>query len=126
MQTGSFAEIFVEGLEFECVIGDLPYEREVPQRVRMDLSIWVDSDRVAHSDSLQDSVNYVALAEMAQKTAVLGRFRLVERLASEILKNTKAKWPEIVRAVVVVRKFSLSNAACSGVRCGFSRLEEPF
>ena len=52
----------LDGLEVECVIGDLPCERERAQRLLVNVELEV-SDRAAETDDLADAADYAALAE---------------------------------------------------------------
>ena len=53
----STARIKIENLECECLIGVWSHERETPQRVRLDISILVDTSRAVVSDNLADTIN---------------------------------------------------------------------
>jgi len=70
--------IRIENLELDCLIGVWPHEREQAQRVRVDLTIDVDTQRAILSDDLADTVNYDWLADSVRFILQSGRFRLLE------------------------------------------------
>jgi FolB domain-containing protein len=102
--------IEVRDLRVHAVVGVLPREREVPQEVRIDLTLWTDTRAAAASDDLADTVDYAALAErVAERTRGL-RALLIERLAGE-LALLCLEDPRVERARVAVRKPSALTAA---------------
>ena len=52
----------LNGLAVDCVIGDLPDEREREQRLVVDVELQGDFARSAETDDLADTVDYAALA----------------------------------------------------------------
>lgn len=77
-------QVLIHDLAIDCIIGDLPHEREMEQRVRLDLALEADCGPAAASDELGDAVDYVAACRIAARTAVEGRFHLVETLAERV------------------------------------------
>ncbi|MHC5020028.1 MAG: dihydroneopterin aldolase, partial [Planctomycetota bacterium] len=59
-------------------------EREMEQRVHCDLALEADCAPAAASDALTDAVDYVEACRIAARTAVEGRFHLVETLAERV------------------------------------------
>jgi dihydroneopterin aldolase len=76
--------VLVHDLAIDCIIGDLPHEREMEQRVRLHLVLEADCAPAAASDDLADAVDYVAACRIATRTVVEGRFHLVETLAERV------------------------------------------
>ncbi len=76
--------IFLTALAAEAVIGIYDWEREVRQRVEIDLEIWVDLAAAAKSDAIDDTLNYKSVAKRVLAFVEESRFHLVEALASEI------------------------------------------
>ena len=70
----------VNGIAVDCVIGDLPDERDRLQRLLVDVELELP-DRVAETDDLADTVDYAALAERVRARLVAARCRMVERAA---------------------------------------------
>jgi dihydroneopterin aldolase len=76
--------IFVRGLEVECIIGFIDWERQIKQRVLIDLELPVDCVRAAVRDDVADTLDYNRVA--ARVTAFVGasQFMLVETLAHRV------------------------------------------
>lgn len=115
MPVEPLANIFVEGLRIVCILGDLPHERTEPQQILVNLKAQTDISRVAASDHLQDSIDYVAMAALATRIAEQGRFHLVETLISAMAKSILDQWPSIVSISIRVEK---SNCIPTAHACG--------
>ena len=68
----------LNGLAVDCIIGELPDERDRLQRLCIDVELEV-SDRVAETDDLADTVDYAALAERVRAALVGAKCRMIER-----------------------------------------------
>jgi dihydroneopterin aldolase len=95
--------IFLTALSAEAIIGIYDWEREVRQRVEIDLEMWVDLAAAAASDSIDDTLNYKAVAKRVLAFVQDSRFRLVEALAGEIARILLAEFP-VERVRVTVHK----------------------
>ena len=98
------SKLDILGLEVECIIGDLPYERTQVQKVVFDIGIIIDIAKVAQSDELNDTINYVEIAEAVEKIAIEGQFNMIETLAARVAGELKNKYPTIEEIVVSLRK----------------------
>lgn len=76
--------IFLTALTTETVIGIFDREREIRQKVVIDLEMMVDLRRAAASDSIGDTLNYRAVAKRVLAFVEASRFQLVETLAEQI------------------------------------------
>lgn len=83
----------LNGLFVECIIGDLPEERVVPQRLRVDVAVEI-SDKVGYSDDLADTIDYPALTNEIGNALVAEKCKMIERAAVVVcetcLKNSRA------------------------------------
>jgi len=70
------------GLEVSCVIGDRAEERVREQTLVLDVSLALDIAAVAKSDALEDTVDYVSLAENIRAALRAGRFKMIEAAAA--------------------------------------------
>ncbi len=95
--------IFLTALSAEAIIGIYDWEREVRQRVEIDLDLWVDLAAAARSDSIDDTLNYKAVAKRVLAFVQESRFRLVEALAGEIARIVLAEFA-VERVRVTVHK----------------------
>ncbi|OZC35933.1 dihydroneopterin aldolase [Marinobacter vinifirmus] len=76
--------VFIEGLAVETVIGVYDWERDVTQRLLVDLEMAWDNRRPGASDDVTDALDYAAVSERV--TAVLQALqpKLLERAAEEM------------------------------------------
>ena len=107
--------VLVNDLTVDCILGDLPHEREQAQRVTLDLELEVDTRPAARSDDLADAADYMHAAKIAATTAVEGRFRLVETLAERIAEALLDALPASAVRVRVRKSAALPAAASVGV-----------
>jgi len=116
------AEIFVEGLSIFCIIGDLPHERMEPQEITVDIYARLDPNQCGCSDSLDDSVDYVALASLATNIAQTQKFHLVEALAASIAKASLAQHLKLnsIR-IKVTKSHCIPNARACGIEYTLTR-----
>lgn len=91
--------IFLRGLEIECVIGFIEWERRVKQTVVLDLELPVDCARAAVNDSVDDTVDYKKVAKRVVAWVSASEFKLVEtmaeRLAQLLLDEFAIPWVRI-------------------------------
>ncbi len=73
--------ILIEGLEVRTVIGIFDWEREIRQTVRLDMEIAWDISRAAASDSIEDTLDYKAVAKRLIAFIEESSFGLIEALA---------------------------------------------
>ncbi len=95
--------IFITALTTEAVIGIYDWEREIKQRLEVDLEIWKDLRAAAASDAIEDTLNYKAVAKRVLAFVEASRFRLVEALADEIARIVLEEF-EVARVRVTVHK----------------------
>lgn len=95
--------IFLTALSAEAIIGIYDWEREVRQRVEVDLEMWVDLTAAAASDAIEDTLNYKSVAKRVLALVQESRFRLVEALAGEIARIVLAEFA-VARVKVTVHK----------------------
>jgi 7,8-dihydroneopterin aldolase/epimerase/oxygenase len=76
--------IFITALTAEAVIGIYDWEREVKQRLEIDLEMSMDLRAAARSDAIEDTLNYKSVAKRVLAFVEGSSFRLVEALAGEI------------------------------------------
>ena len=77
-------KIFLTALSAEAVIGIFDWEREVRQRVEIDLEMSLDLAAAARNDSIEDTLNYKAVAKRVLEMVEGSRFQLVETLAEHV------------------------------------------
>jgi len=73
--------VFIEALEVETVIGIYDWERNVRQKVVLDVEMAFDNRKPAASDKIEDTVNYKAASKRLIAFIEASSFELVETLA---------------------------------------------
>jgi dihydroneopterin aldolase len=95
--------IFITALSAEAIIGIYDWEREVKQRLEIDLEIWMDLEAASGSDAIEDTLNYKAVAKRVLALVEGSRYRLVEALAGEIARVVLEEF-KVPRVRVTVHK----------------------
>lgn len=76
--------IYLTDLRVETVIGIFDWERRIRQTVSIDLEMAADIRRAAATDSIEDTLNYKAVAKRLIAFVEASEFQLVETLAERI------------------------------------------
>ena len=92
--------------------GVLDEEETLGQRFYVDVVLTVDSLRALEEDSIEATVDYGVAFKVIEKIIVGERRFLIEALALEVAKALIARYPQIERAEITVRK---PNAPVQGV-----------
>lgn len=115
-------QIRISDLRVVCVIGVHPHERQRPQPLRLDLELTRDFAQAAASDDVRHTTDYSEVAAAITELLQERRFRLLETLAVEGCQLVLARWPEVQRCALHVKKASaLPQAAHAAVRLELSR-----
>jgi len=77
-------KIFVQGLEIECVIGVWEWERQITQKLIIDLEMGWDIAPAAKTDALEDTLSYKDVAKRVSAFVIEAKANLVETLAEGI------------------------------------------
>ena len=73
--------IELRDLEVHCVVGVYPSERQVPQPLRLDVTMGLDTELAARKESLSASVNYADICNQLRFLLQSCRFRMLETAA---------------------------------------------
>lgn len=76
--------IFLRGLEVECIIGFIEWERRVRQTVVIDLELPVDCRTASRVDEVHATLDYKKVAKRVIAFVSSSEFKLVETLAQRI------------------------------------------
>jgi 7,8-dihydroneopterin aldolase/epimerase/oxygenase len=77
-------KIFIRALKTETIVGIFDWERQVKQAVVMDIECSADIAKAALSDSIEDTLNYKAVAKRVLAFVDESSFHLVETLAEHV------------------------------------------
>ncbi len=78
--------IFLHGIETQCVVGVWEWEKQITQKIVVDLDMKADIAKSAATDELEDTLNYKAVAESVIEMLEASRFQLIETMAEEVAK----------------------------------------
>jgi 7,8-dihydroneopterin aldolase/epimerase/oxygenase len=73
--------IFLRGLEIDCIIGFIEWERRIRQTVVFDLEMPVDCRHAALTDEVADTLDYKKVSKRVIAFVEASEFKLVETLA---------------------------------------------
>lgn len=76
--------IFLRGLQVECIIGFIEWERRIKQTIVIDVELPVDCARAAEADEVANTVDYKKVAKRIIAFVEASSFKLVESLAHRI------------------------------------------
>lgn len=114
-------QIQIKNLRLRAIIGINDWERDKKQDIVINITFDFDGTKAAHSDQIEDTVDYKALTKRLITEVEGSDFYLLEKLAYFILKIVLDD-PRVTGAVVTVEKphalrFADSVAiTCSGRR----------
>lgn len=75
--------VFIRELSIPTVVGIYEWERRIRQNVTLDLEMAADNRKAAASDTIDDALDYKAVAKRLIQFVGDSQFQLVETLAEE-------------------------------------------
>lgn len=97
--------ISLENMEFYCHHGVMEQEKKVGNIYIVDIMLFLDLSKACLSDNIDDTVNYAEIYSIIKKT-ILTPCNLLEFIANKICINIKAKFPEINKIKITLKKQS--------------------
>ncbi|MCC7117427.1 MAG: dihydroneopterin aldolase [Anaerolineales bacterium] len=94
---------FIKDLLVRGIIGIREWEREKPQDMLINITVFSDTRRAAASDAIADCVDYSSLSKQIQTHAETAKRLTVEALAADLMKICLAQ-NGVTRAIVRVEK----------------------
>ena len=79
-------KVFIKNLRAHGIIGIYPHEREKPQDILINVTVYTDTRRAAQTDNIEDCVNYGTLARKLKAHAESAAKLTVEALADDLAK----------------------------------------
>ena len=78
-------KIFIKNLKANGIIGIYPHERETPQEMLINVTVYADTQRAANTDNIDDCVDYESLAKKIKSHAEKAARLTVEALANDLV-----------------------------------------
>jgi len=99
-------KIVLKGIEVFGYYGVSAVEREIGQKLQIDVECHADFTKACMTDSLEDTVNYERLYGAVMETVERNRFNLLETLADAVCRATLERFR--LRSVkTTIRKLTL-------------------
>ena len=76
--------IFIEGLEIETIIGVYEHERDIKQKVMLDIEMTLPESDASSSDDLRHTVDYDAVSKLVTSYVIDTQYQLIESLAEQV------------------------------------------
>ena len=95
--------VIIKNLIARGIIGIYDWEREKPQEISINITLFGDLRKAGKSDNIEDSINYKTVAKEAQSLAESCQRLTVEALANDIA-SFCLETPGVEKVVVRVEK----------------------
>jgi len=76
--------VFIRQLQIEAVIGVHAWERQIVQKLVIDIDAWHDCREAASTDDLHHALDYSAMVGTVRETCLRGQRKLLEALGQDI------------------------------------------
>jgi len=91
--------VYLHGIQVDCVIGVWDWEREITQRITIDLDMGHDLTKAGETDELEYTLNYKEVSDTVTEFCIERKAKLVESLAAGVaeilLDSFKCTWCRI-------------------------------
>lgn len=108
-------QIHIHNLEVRGRVGVTDEERDQPQRLVANVTVWPRVHFDASGDDIARTVNYAAVALEVQSVITAATDRLIETLTERVLQRLVHTFP-ITKAEVEIRKFVVPDTEYVSVR----------
>ncbi len=102
--------IFIEDLEIDTIIGVYDEERKTPQTLTFNIEIGLPHTRAFRTDSLADTIDYAAVAELIRSELASHSFVLLERMVQHLCERIELRF-EVSQIRMRVAKGSIVPGA---------------
>ncbi|MCU0639307.1 MAG: dihydroneopterin aldolase [Candidatus Krumholzibacteria bacterium] len=99
-------KIVLKGITVFGYYGVSAIEREIGQKLEIDVECWSDFTKAVVTDSLEDTVNYERVYSRVMDIVGKNHFNLIETLADAICCDIIANFP-VTRIRTTIRKLTL-------------------
>jgi len=76
--------VYIKGLEVKTVIGIYDWEKEIKQKITIDLKMASDIKKAAETDEIADALDYKAVSKRLISFVEESEIQLIETLAEKI------------------------------------------
>lgn len=111
--TGKMLKLNIHQLKESVRLGCSEEERAFPQIVEIDLEIGLNAHDCLVSDSIRDTVDYMAVVQVIKKLSQECSWKLLEKMAADIAGEIIASFKQASYVYITVKKNIVAN--CSGI-----------
>ncbi|MDQ8936740.1 dihydroneopterin aldolase [Acinetobacter rudis] len=110
-------EIFIEDLRVDTIVGCFTWERQIIQPLSLDITVRTCLKKVAHSDELDDTLNYALMCEIATETIQQAKPKMLEHAAQLVVEQLFIRFDAIESIRIAIRKPAIiAQAQAVGIR----------
>ena len=114
-------KIMIHDLALMCRIGCSAEERAFPQKMRIDLDVFLDTTDSAASGDIEDTICYHQVKSMLKEIASERDWVLVEELGTRMAGDIFKNYPRAESVRIELRKFVADDCAWMGAELHRSR-----
>jgi dihydroneopterin aldolase len=107
----TFGVLGVHQHQVPCIIGVYPEERQHEQILFFDAKIKIDLSRTLATGQVEDTADYVSIAQICTELAQQNKSILLESLASDILDECLRRFPAVWAWVLIKKPAAIPSAA---------------
>ncbi len=116
------ANILIEDLAVDTVIGLCEWEKHTEQRLFFDIDMQVDISDAARGDNLEASVDYACVAQQVNDFTQAQQCLLLETLIERLLQYLLDQHPAIQDLTITIRKpLAIQAAHCAAITSSLCR-----
>ena len=114
-------KIIISGLQVNSVIGVYEWERQAKTALTVDVELSLDLRTAAHSDDVDDTLDYALVAQTLERVANDASFQLLEALAGHMVSALFTDFAASQISLTVSKPGILPNAQNVAVQLNRSR-----
>ncbi|WP_043527926.1 dihydroneopterin aldolase [Litchfieldella xinjiangensis] len=108
--------VLIESLAVDTVIGVYDWERQIQQRLLLDLELGTDIRAAARDDDLTLALDYAAISERIAGFAADSHYQLVETFAERLAETLRDEYAIAWLRLTVRKPGAVAAASTVGVR----------
>ena len=107
--------VFIRGLKAVSVIGCYDWERDIRQKLVIDLELQTDFARAAGTDAIENALDYALVSQRVIMVCGESRFYLLEALAEHLATTVLAEFPVASLRISITKPNAVEDAEGVGV-----------
>ncbi len=108
-------KVFIDHLEIYCTIGVYEWEKQITQKLVLDLEMDFDTQAAGEQDNMDLALDYSAVAKRVTELVSSQPIQLVEAVAERVAQMLLTDFPILRVRVKVMKPGAVVNARAVGV-----------